>query len=619
MATLALYNKWRGQTFADILGQEHITTTLQNQIRAGRIGHAYLFTGLRGTGKTSTARILAKAINCVGGVDEPPCNRCHICVSLTEGRSLDLVEIDGASNRGVDEIRDLRERVNFSPSECRYKVYVIDEVHMLTREAFNALLKTLEEPPAHVVFIMCTTEPHRLPDTVLSRCQRFDFRRGALDTILAKLRTICEREGLAVQPEALEFIARRATGSFRDAESLLDQLSAYGTTEITLEQVQGLLGTASSALVADIVRALLTGDVPSGLRAISQALDGGAEPRQFVADLLEYLRALMLLTVGGAAELDTLGPEVVEDLRGLTALPGYSLGLVVRAIRLFNEATQGLRYAVRPELPLELALVEAALPAEAAALPAQPAAAATAPAPAASGAAAAPSGPAPRAEPVAAPAEAPPAASPVAEQPAREAPPTPQAHRSRAPRRAPVVQEASPAPAEEPTPAEPERAEPAPAVDRPADVPALTLDWVRGHWQKVLIHVRSNSRQVEALLKSAEPIEVYGTTVVLGCEAEFHSSKLSEDKRRLVVEQALSAVLGVACTVTCSVARGAGLSRNGPGQEPPGDIFEAGSPRKAAEERLLNHPAVVELTRQGGRVTRVRVNDADNTEEDRGQ
>ncbi len=618
MATLALYNKWRGQTFADILGQEHITTTLQNQIRAGRIGHAYLFTGLRGTGKTSTARILAKAINCVGGVDEPPCNRCHICVSLTEGRSLDLVEIDGASNRGVDEIRDLRERVNFSPSECRYKVYVIDEVHMLTREAFNALLKTLEEPPAHVVFIMCTTEPHRLPDTVLSRCQRFDFRRGALDTILAKLRTICEREGLAVQPEALEFIARRATGSFRDAESLLDQLSAYGTTEITLAQVQGLLGTASSALVADIVRALLTRDVPSGLRAISQAFDGGAEPRQFVADLLEYLRALMLLTVGGAAELDTLGPEVVEELRGLTALPGYSLGLVVRAIRLFNEATQGLRYAVRPELPLELALVEAALPAEAAALPAQPVAAAPSPAPTESVAS---TPPAPRAEQAAAPAEAQPAASPAAEQPAREEPAAPQAQpdRSRVPRRAPAVQEASPAQAEELTPAEPERAEPAPAVDRPADVPALTLDWVRGHWQKVLIHVRSNSRQVEALLKSAEPIEVYGTKVVLGCEAEFHSSKLAEDKRRVVVEQALSAVLGVACTVTCSVTRGGGLSRNGPGQEPPGDIFEAGNPRKAAEERLLNHPAVVELTRQGGRVTRVRVNDADNAEEDRGQ
>jgi len=180
MSTIALYNKWRGQTFDDLLGQDHITNTLRNQIKAGRIGHAYLFTGLRGTGKTSTARIMAKAVNCLGDTDDPPCNQCHICQSLTDGRSLDLIEIDGASNRGIDEIRDLRDRVNFAPNECRYKVYVIDEVHMLTKEAFNALLKTLEEPPEHVIFILCTTEPHRLPDTVLSRCQRFDFRRGSL-------------------------------------------------------------------------------------------------------------------------------------------------------------------------------------------------------------------------------------------------------------------------------------------------------------------------------------------------------------------------------------------------------------------------------------------------------
>ncbi len=635
MSSVALYNRWRGQTFADILGQEHITSTLQNQIRAGRVGHAYLFTGLRGTGKTSTARILAKAINCVGGVDTPPCNRCPICVSLTEGRSLDLVEIDGASNRGVDEIRDLRERVNFRPNECRYKVYVIDEVHMLTREAFNALLKTLEEPPAHVVFIMCTTEPHKIPSTVLSRCQRFDFRRGGLGTILGKLRTICEREGLHIQPEALEFIARRATGSFRDAESLLDQLSAYGEGEITLLQVRDILGVASSALVAEVVRAIVTGNVPGGLNAISQAFDGGAEPRQFAADLLEYLRFLMLYTVGGASELDTLGPEVIDELRGLTALPGFSLDLVVRAIRLFSEATQGLRYAARPELPLELALVEVTHPVAA---PAEvvPDAVSAAPVPSGVVAARVPS-PTPsrapsrsRAPAVGTPAEQTAAleeASSAAETRAPAGAPATETEPVPSPRSA-SRQAAEPEPATAKAPAQPGAESDAgaasdsiaqPQTDGAAAPPALNLDWVRGHWQKVLIHVRSNSRQVEALLKSAEPIEVRGTTVLLACEADFHSESLSQDKRRMVVEQALTAVLGVPCTVSTTVQRGVRDARGGAGTEPAADIFEAGSPRKAAEERLLSHPAVKELTRQGGRVTRVQVDEPVDTEEDRGQ
>lgn len=614
MTTLALYNKWRGQTFDDILGQEHITTTLRNQIRAGRIGHAYLFTGLRGTGKTSTARILAKAINCVGGVDDPPCNRCHICTSLTEGRSLDLVEIDGASNRGVDEIRDLRDRVSFSPNECRYKVYVIDEVHMLTREAFNALLKTLEEPPAHVVFILCTTEPHRLPDTVLSRCQRFDFRRGSLASITAKLRTICEREGLAIQPDALEFIARRATGSFRDAESLLDQLSAYGATEITLEQVRGILGTVSASLVGGVVGSLVSGDVPAGLRAINEAFDGGAEPRQFAADVLEYLRALMLLSVGGADGLESLGPETIEDLRVLTASEGYSLGLVVRAIRLFSEATQALRYAVRPELPLELALVEATLPVAATAEPApQPQRAARPAARSASPRPQAPVAAPPPEERVVTPPQV------AVEKPAVEsAPPPPRP----APETAPTP--ATPAPVREPEPA-PAAAADAPATGAPAAAEGeqpgrgLTLDWVRGHWQKVLMHVRSNSRNVEALLKSVEPVEVRGNLIALGCESEFHCTSLSEEHRRVLVEQALTAVLGVPCAVTCHVMQDYRAARPGPASGAPGDIFQAAEPHRSAEEQLLNHPAVKEMQRQGGRITRVRVHDVQDTEEERGE
>ena len=300
MSTQALYNKWRGQTFADVLGQEHITTTLQNQIRAGRIGHAYLFTGLcvarakprwraswpaRSTASAKRIRRPAIAV--------PSARAC------LRGRSLDLIEIDGASNRGIDEIRDLRDRVAFAPSECRFKVYVIDEVHMLTNEAFNALLKTLEEPPSHVIFILCTTDPDRVPETIRSRCQRFDFRRGTVQLLLAKLQRICDGEGIAIEPEALTYIARRATGSFRDAESLLEQLAAYDNVRITVQQVQSVLGSVSWELVQQVAMSVLQADVPTGLRAINEAIDNGAEPRQFLTEVIDYLRACLLLRVGG--------------------------------------------------------------------------------------------------------------------------------------------------------------------------------------------------------------------------------------------------------------------------------------------------------------------------------
>ena len=248
MASQALYRKWRSRTFEDIVAQDHVTHTLANALHSGRIAHAYLFTGPRGTGKTSTARLLAKAANCLGPEDGPrPCNQCPICQAVDEGRLIDLIEIDAASNRGIDEIRDLREKVNFRPNEARYKVYVIDEVHMLTNEAFNALLKTLEEPPGHVIFVLATTEPHKIPATVLSRCQRFDFRRIPAADIVGRLRYIAEQEGILVKDDALAFIARQATGSLRDAISLLDQLVAYGEETVSVEQVQQILGLVPPA------------------------------------------------------------------------------------------------------------------------------------------------------------------------------------------------------------------------------------------------------------------------------------------------------------------------------------------------------------------------------------
>jgi len=625
MVTQALYNKWRGQSFNDILGQEHITATLQNQIRAGRIGHAYLFTGLRGTGKTSTARVMAKAVNCVGKTDSPPCNRCHICASITQGRSLDLIEIDGASNRGIDEIRDLRDKVNFAPSECRYKVYVIDEVHMLTNEAFNALLKTLEEPPPHVIFILCTTEPYRLPDTVLSRCQRFDFHKASVAVLRDKLAMICQQEGIAITSEALDYIARRATGSFRDAESLLDQLAAYGSSEITLDMVRRVLGSVPGALVTQLIANLLLGDVGAGLQAINQAIDGGAEPRQFLGDILDHLRALILLRVGGRDELSVLGPDELEEMRSIVGTRPVSLALLVRATRLFNEAANGLKTAVRPQLPLELAFVEAVLPIE----------------------------DSPDVLPPPSPAKHEPVAS-VPATPARESqgqgnertnsPATP-VHAVEAagdleeetfpPEDSQVAEgdalfaieeqnsdaEAGPAVAEEviaPGPAPVQDA--GSAATEGARPGNLNLDWVKGNWHQVLIRIRPLSPQIQALLNSAEPIQASGDVVTLGCRFGFHRDKLSESKNRSLVEQVLSQVLGIPCRVTCVVHAGQAetIDKDGSAQRRATDLFSSNGAHGDERQELLNHPIVKELERRGGRVSKVSLGEQDQ-EDRRGQ
>jgi DNA polymerase-3 subunit gamma/tau len=659
MTSQALYNKWRGQAFGEILGQEHITRTLRNQIRSGRIGHAYLFTGLRGTGKTSTARIMAKAVNCVGDTDDPPCNACHICHSITSGASMDLIEIDAASNRGIDEIRDLRDRVAFAPHETRFKVYVIDEVHMLTNEAFNALLKTLEEPPSHVIFILCTTEPHRLPDTILSRCQRFDFRRGSVATLSDKLRLICHREEIHVTDEALEYIARRATGSFRDAESLLDQLSAYQTGEIDLALVQDVLGSVPLALIARLVEALITADVPAGVRAINEAIDSGAEPRQFLSEILDYLRGLLLVRVGAEENLQHLGPEGLEEMRRVVAGRSFSADVLIRAIRLFNEAGQGLRTAARPQLPLELAFIDAVLQS--------------------TGGDAGEAGPSPRRE-VAPAVEStsggrgaartrPPVAEPVAvTQPPRKsaaggsagdgdaesfavaqaakaaAPPeagkaAPSRERPAAGRGSERVDD-SPRAAGRDNPPQKVAPEPPAAVDPPSagqSPPAaeasaatagrtLTLDWVRNNWNLILMKVQHRNRQVRALMSSCYPVSVRDDVVTLGCEADFHRNMLSDAKRLGLVDQVMTEVLGIACRGECVVQPDLRELMSGTRQAPAGaatDLFDAPPTREIREpppaplrdgqdderERLLNHPIVKELQKRGGRVARVRLYD----------
>ncbi len=510
MAAQALYRKWRPQTFDEVVGQEHVVRTLRNALTSGRIHHAYLFAGPRGTGKTTTARLLAKAVNCLAEEEQRPCNECAICRAVNDRRLLDLIEIDAASNTGVDDVRALRERVGFRPNEARYKVYVIDEVHMLSTAAFNALLKTLEEPPPHAIFVLATTEAHKIPATVLSRCQRHDFRRIPLSKIVARLEWLAGQEHIQADREALALVARQATGSMRDAESLLDQLSSYGDASITVAGVRSALGTGAGEVVIQVADALAYRDVAQGLGAINAAVDEGADPRQLARQMVEHLRALLLLRLESGVVLPQVSDDVRPRLEDQAA--SFTPRTLAQAVRLFSQAAAEAKGGWQPQLPLEMAFIEAVLHSEV-------------------------GNPAPSDQSA----------------PANPGKPPPARHSS-----SPAGSRLSPVRPASSVSSSPPRVVREPAALYDASTPgdsALAFEALRNLWSELLNALRPRNLSLEALMHSCEPMAVEGDVVVLGFVHQFHRSKVEEDGNKRVVEEVLSDLLGRQYRVRCALTQ----------------------------------------------------------------
>ena len=495
----ALYRKWRPQTWEAVVGQPHVISTLRNALAAGRVAHAYLFAGPRGTGKTTTARLLAKAVNCQEeDLAKRPCGACDFCQAVNQGRFLDLIEIDAASNTSVEDVRDLRDKINFTPNQGRYKVYIVDEVHMLSTAAFNALLKTLEEPPAHAIFILATTEVHKIPATVLSRCQRHEFRRIPVGDIVDQLKKMADEEGIQVEADALTLIARQSTGAMRDAISLLDQLASTGQA-ITLEAAQAVLGTTASQAVLEVVDALANQQADAGLDRLHTALDAGSDPRQFARQIVDYLRDLLLIRMGNSSQVDATAEVRVQMANHAQK---FSTSELLRVIRVFNYAAGEARSAWQPALPLEMAFVEALE---------------------------VPQGP-DSAKPVESPGT--PLIPPVQQTPAPQRPPSGSAQNPVSSKPAKIT---------------------APGVGETGESEVLAAQKLAAVWQQILGLVRQQSQPAYGTLNSSTSRALHGDQLTLSFASDVLKTKMEKPENLALLRSALQQVFGREIFVQCRV------------------------------------------------------------------
>lgn len=544
-----LARKWRPQRFEDVAGQEHVTRTLRNAIEAGRIHHAFLFIGSRGIGKTTTARILAKALNCLSS-DKPtpdPCGVCENCKAIGEGMFIDVIEIDGASNNSVENVREIRENIRMVPSSGRYKIYIIDEVHQLSSSAFNALLKTLEEPPPHGVFILATTEAHRIPATIVSRCQRFDFRRVATDRIVELLRTIVDKEGKKASDEALYAIARAAEGGVRDSESILDQLISYCDDEISFNDVYDVLGLVDRQVLHSLCAAIAAKDVPAQLRIVNDVSSGGKDLSQFVQELLQHFRNLLVCKAGEAANLLCLPDDELKELEAQAAQ--FTLTSLVRLVEQFAELTKGFDTQLAQRIALESLLIRISKMGVEVSVDS------------------------------------------ILEKLLMLSPGTPAA-----PRAAPDPPEAG---------APPTKRQAAPAPHIGAKIPAapaaepvvLTTDNAKRHWPAIIECARQSSLSLGVWLGQAQPESVEGDALVLAFAATNVRARetVEEDAQRRALEHALGAYSSNVRTFRTRMFEDRGATAAAPPQayDPKEPFYDSVNPEEA--RRALGDPRIARV------------------------